>query len=253
MCRRWERGYAIIVHEFNKYLAGHNLSIRADAPEDLFTYREATAGANPTDTWLKRIGYKLNDSCKVFRHALLGIRSSLSNLIADDFDFPIWSLGYPDGTDDREDFIFGRDLPTPDCFLRDAFRRYDLRGIGSRPSVKARRKWKREIVDPIERHALKIREWFDQLEPEPILGEVEQDILIALLELEAIEPNSRKTTGDILVSAGGAAADENEYKRPLQQLKKSGLISSHIGRSGGYWLTDRGRRIAESLRGSAGI
>lgn len=75
-----------------------------------------------------------------------------------------------------------------------------------------------------------------------------RDLLEAVHELEMLDPHGRFTASDIALKAEGVTAGPELIKRPLAALVAQGLLQSHKGRGGGYWLTPAGRAVAELAR-----
>jgi len=80
------------------------------------------------------------------------------------------------------------------------------------------------------------------------LNERSQLVLVAMLELTALDSDRRRSTEEIGAKAIGDGADPNSLKGVMADLKTRGLIDSKTGRTGGCWLTDKGRMRAEKLR-----
>ena len=94
---------------------------------------------------------------------------------------------------------------------------------------------------------LQISELFGIQSSEKPLGERAQLILVAMLELDAVDSDRRRSTEDIAVKAQGSGTDPNALKSVMAELKTRVLIDSKTGRGGGCWLTDSGRLRAEKL------
>jgi len=73
-------------------------------------------------------------------------------------------------------------------------------------------------------------------------------VLHAMLELDAVDSDRRRSTEDIAVKAIGRAVDANALKSVVADLKTRNLIDTKAGRGGGCWLTDRGQARAKKLR-----
>lgn len=73
---------------------------------------------------------------------------------------------------------------------------------------------------------------------------IAERILIALLELEAIDRGSRERRADIVRKAH---CSEDRARHLLSDLVKAGFVAS-ARQSGGYWLTSNGHEVAERLR-----
>jgi hypothetical protein len=82
---------------------------------------------------------------------------------------------------------------------------------------------------------------------DPPLGERAQLVLVALRDGKAFDSDHRMRTADITLRAAGKAADPNQYKEVVAQLKQLGYVATQKGRSGGCWLTDAGQTRATQL------
>ena len=71
----------------------------------------------------------------------------------------------------------------------------------------------------------------------------QRNCMRALLELTALDAESRQTTDEIAVRTEGREAKANAFKEPLSDLVGRGLVESKTGRQGGYWLTVDGREL----------
>jgi hypothetical protein len=80
------------------------------------------------------------------------------------------------------------------------------------------------------------------------LGERAQNVLIAMLELGAIDSDTRRSTEEIAAKALGPGADANALKSVMSDLKTRHLVNSKTGRTGGCWLTAKGQTRAGKLR-----
>ena len=80
------------------------------------------------------------------------------------------------------------------------------------------------------------------------LGDREQELLQAALELQAFNSDSRKTTEEIVTKAIAPAAEPNAYKKCLSNLVHKNFLESKQGSHGGYWLTESGKERAEKLK-----
>lgn len=83
--------------------------------------------------------------------------------------------------------------------------------------------------------------------PEEPLSNRAQEVLIAMLRMEAIDSDRRHPTADIAVRAIGPQADANSLKAVIADLVKRELIRTKGGRHGGCWLTQTGMRRAVKL------
>ena len=80
------------------------------------------------------------------------------------------------------------------------------------------------------------------------LSERAQCVLSAMLELDAVDSDRRRSTEAIAEKALGRGADPNALKNVMAELKTRNLIDSKTGRGGGCWLTVSGQMRAEKLR-----
>lgn len=96
--------------------------------------------------------------------------------------------------------------------------------------------------------ALQIIEMFGAPSSEEPLSERARLVLVAMLELDAVDSDRRRSTEDIAVRAIGTGTDANALKSVMAELKTRKLIDSRTGRGGGCWLTESGRPRAEKLR-----
>ena len=71
-------------------------------------------------------------------------------------------------------------------------------------------------------------------------------ILQVLLEAGATHVNARLTAQDI-VNKGDRNGDVNTYKRPLSKLLREEILQVQLNRGGGYWLTPKGKSLAERI------
>lgn len=81
------------------------------------------------------------------------------------------------------------------------------------------------------------------------LNERGQHVLIAMLELDAVDSDRRRTTEEIAVKALGDGTDPNALKNVMSDLKTRQYVLSKTGRGGGCWLTEKGQERARKLRG----
>jgi len=84
------------------------------------------------------------------------------------------------------------------------------------------------------------------VEEEP-LSDRAQSVLMAMLELRALDSDQRRSTEDIAFQALGDGTDPNALKSVMANLKTRKLINSKTGSGGGCWLTEAGKRRAEKL------
>lgn len=75
------------------------------------------------------------------------------------------------------------------------------------------------------------------------LTDRQRNCIRALFELNAFDADSRRDAKEVAVKAEGYGANVNGFKEPLADLVRRGLAESKIGRQGGFWLTDHGRRL----------
>jgi len=80
------------------------------------------------------------------------------------------------------------------------------------------------------------------------LGERAQNVLVAMLELDLIDSDKRRSTEEIAAKALGANADANSLKSVMSELNTRELIKTKTGRNGGCWLTEKGVSRATKLR-----
>lgn len=80
------------------------------------------------------------------------------------------------------------------------------------------------------------------------LGERAQLVLVAMLELGAIDSDTRHSTEEIAAKALGSGSDPNALKSVMKDLNTRQLVASKTGRTGGCWLTESGRLRGEKLR-----
>lgn len=77
------------------------------------------------------------------------------------------------------------------------------------------------------------------------LTDRQRNCLQVLREQKATCADARKNADEIARLADGRAANCDGFKSPLAQLVEHRLIQSKGGRGGGYWLSERGQRLAE--------
>lgn len=80
------------------------------------------------------------------------------------------------------------------------------------------------------------------------LSDRAQEVLVAMLELGAIDSDSRRSTAEIAAKAIGPGTDANSLKNVMADLSTRKLVVSKTGRGGGCWLTKNGQARAEKLR-----
>ena len=82
---------------------------------------------------------------------------------------------------------------------------------------------------------------------DPITPDYHEEILQALLELNAFGRNSRRPTREVCKRALGPDCDPAILKRPIKRLCDMGLVQTKDGKGGGVWLTPKGREMAEEI------
>jgi hypothetical protein len=87
------------------------------------------------------------------------------------------------------------------------------------------------------------------VEDEPLSNRA-QEVLVAMLQLKAVDSDSRQSTAAIAARAMGAEADANSLKPVMSELATRQLIQTREGRGGGCWLTEAGKCRAEKLNNS---
>jgi rubredoxin len=80
------------------------------------------------------------------------------------------------------------------------------------------------------------------------LSERSQYVLIAMLDLGAVDSDGRRPTAVIAIKALGKQADANSLKTVMADLSTRNLIRTRTGPGGGCWLTERGIARANKLR-----
>jgi DNA-binding IscR family transcriptional regulator len=70
--------------------------------------------------------------------------------------------------------------------------------------------------------------------------------LAAMLELSAVDDQRRATTEEIAKRTEGPDVDPKQFKEPVADLKRRGLINSTAGRGGGCRLTAKGMTVAQA-------
>ena len=83
------------------------------------------------------------------------------------------------------------------------------------------------------------------------LADRAQIVLIAMMELGAVDSDSRKSTEQITLKALGPGSDPNAVKGVMADLKIRQLVQSKTGRTGGCWLSEKGQMRAKKLRSSS--
>jgi hypothetical protein len=73
------------------------------------------------------------------------------------------------------------------------------------------------------------------------------DMLLAMHNLKATDWARRKKTEDIASAAEGPAANPDNFKRPMSDLKKRGLVDTKGSPDGGCWLTNEGISFVKEL------
>ena len=75
---------------------------------------------------------------------------------------------------------------------------------------------------------------------DPILNDSHRCLLVAMLDLKAVDSDHLRPADEIVVRAFGRDAFANDHKKPLADLVRFGLAASKRGRGGGSWLTPAG-------------
>lgn len=99
---------------------------------------------------------------------------------------------------------------------------------------------------PISPQPLKPNSTAKVVAKRPELRERHENVLTAMLELNATSNGLRKSAADIAMQVCGRR-DPSKTKATLVELREWKLVDSLNGRSGGYWLTARGIREAKRL------
>jgi hypothetical protein len=81
------------------------------------------------------------------------------------------------------------------------------------------------------------------------LSDRARDILVAMLEMNAVDSDSRKSNPEITYKAFGSSAAPNDQKEVFVELKNANHVGVKLGRGGGYWLNATGKLRAERLAG----
>lgn len=94
--------------------------------------------------------------------------------------------------------------------------------------------------------------WLQPIAADPaldvVLDRTSMDVLTAMLEMQAVSPDRRKTADEIASAAIGG--DANSLKAVMAHLTKQGFVASQTGRGGGSWLSEKGQKRARSIKGS---
>lgn len=80
------------------------------------------------------------------------------------------------------------------------------------------------------------------------LNDRERSILLALLELNAFDHDTRQTTSAVVRKAFGCNVSPESYKRVFSGLTKKNLTDSAAVKGGGIWLTKSGILRAKKLQ-----
>lgn len=80
----------------------------------------------------------------------------------------------------------------------------------------------------------------------------QKNILIAMIELSALDEDSRKSQAEISEVAGVGMYVGNS-QNCFGELKRRGFLLSQTGRKGGSWLTESGKAIATQLKTQGGV
>ena len=81
------------------------------------------------------------------------------------------------------------------------------------------------------------------------LSKRQYNILESLYRFEAFSADSLRTTEEIAKKAEGSEANPEQFKRPIADLKKRGLVGAKLGKGGGCWLTKDGKSLIKRERG----
>ncbi len=79
----------------------------------------------------------------------------------------------------------------------------------------------------------------------PVLSERQYNILVAMLEMEALSPDTRWTAEEIAKKSEGR--DVQAVKESIAALRKMEFIGTKEGRGGGCWLTAYGLEVAHRI------
>lgn len=82
------------------------------------------------------------------------------------------------------------------------------------------------------------------------LSDRAQEVLVAMLDLGAIDSDRRQSTE--MIAKKASDGDANALKAVMSDLKTRGLIVTKTGRGGGCWLTTSGHARAVKLRDAVG-
>lgn len=82
-------------------------------------------------------------------------------------------------------------------------------------------------------------------EKEPILSDMQYDVLDTLFSLKAYHPDTRASQKEI---AKKLDLFQGQIKEPISKLVHLKLLESRTGRSGGMWLTKSGKEHVERQR-----
>lgn len=83
--------------------------------------------------------------------------------------------------------------------------------------------------------------------PTPALSESEEDVLRAMIDKDALDQASRRTSTQIAMEACGSYSN-SWTKQLLRELAAKGFVLSLKGSKGGYWLTEQGTEHGMSMR-----
>ncbi len=79
----------------------------------------------------------------------------------------------------------------------------------------------------------------------PALSDRQYDILVAMREMEALSPDTRRTAGEIAYKS--ERSHVHAVKESIAALRKMDLIRTKEGRGGGCWLTAYGQEVAHRI------
>jgi hypothetical protein len=82
-----------------------------------------------------------------------------------------------------------------------------------------------------------------------VLSDRQRDVLKVMFKAVAFDIDQRMTAQEITDAVcGRGRGDPDSFKRPIAGLKHLRLIATKEGSGGGCWLTDAGRKLAETVR-----
>jgi hypothetical protein len=112
--------------------------------------------------------------------------------------------------------------------------------------------WRREIIEPTEKHAEEIRSWLQDSKKRALqksLTDCARKALRVLFGQKAFDQESRIRIEDIarLAEGGKAWANPGPFRQAVPELVEKGLAATKEGRGGGAWLTANGRKVAKTI------